>query len=125
MPTLWKAKQPYNVNVAASIAAQVSLAQVHELKKIVELLKAERARLLSGLREIPYLKPYPTQSNFVLCKVHGRDAGELKTKLAEKYGIFIRYFNKLGLRDYIRISVGRPQDTDTLLEALKTESNVT
>ena len=26
MPTLWKSKQPYNVNVAASVAAQVSLA---------------------------------------------------------------------------------------------------
>jgi histidinol-phosphate aminotransferase len=59
-----------------------------------------------------------------LCQVHGRDAAELKKRLAEEYGIFIRYFNKPGLRDHIRISVGRPQDTDALLEALKSESNV-
>jgi histidinol-phosphate aminotransferase len=88
------------------------------------LLKAERARLFSALQEIPYLKPNPTQSNFILCQVRGRDAAELKAQLAEKYGIFIRYFNKPGLDDHIRVSVGRPQDTDALLEALKSESKV-
>ena len=119
MPILWKSKQPYNVNVAASIAAQASLANVDELKELVEKLKQERTRLISVLREIQYLKPYPTQSNFILCQVVDRDAAELKNKLAQEYGIFIRYFNKPGLRDHIRISVGRPNDTDVLITALK------
>ena len=118
MPTLWKSKQPYNVNVAASIAAQVSLEHTDELKKVVELLKEERERLFKALQEIPYIKPYPTQSNFILCQVVGRDAAELKARLAQEHGVFIRYFNKPGLRDHIRISVGRPQDTDVLLDAL-------
>lgn len=121
MPTLWKAKQPYNVNVAASVAAQVSLAHVKELAGVVERLKLERNRLFSALQDIPYLQPYPTKSNFILCQVAGRDAAELKTRLAEQYGIFVRYFNKPGLRDHIRISVGRPQDTDVLLNALNME----
>jgi histidinol-phosphate aminotransferase len=124
MPVLWKSKQPYNVNVAASVAAQVSLEHVDELAKVVELLKNERTRLLTELQEIPYLKPYPTQSNFILCKVLGRDAAELKAQLAQKHGVFIRYFNKPGLRDHIRISIGRPQDTNALLNALKSESEV-
>jgi histidinol-phosphate aminotransferase len=119
MPTLWKSKQPYNVNVAASVAAQASLANVDELKVLVEKLKDERTRLLSALTAVPYLKPYPTQSNFILCQVNGRDAAELKTKLAQEFGVFIRYFNKPGLRDHIRISVGRPSDTDVLIAALK------
>lgn len=120
MPTLWKSKQPYNVNVAASVAAQVSLEYCDDLKQVVETLKKERSRLFSALQEIPFLKPYPTQSNFILCQVIGRDAAELKTKLAQEYGVFIRYFNKSGLRDHIRISVGRPQDTDALLKSLQT-----
>jgi histidinol-phosphate aminotransferase len=122
MPTLWKAKQPYNVNVAASVAAQVSLAHVDELTHRVELLKTERERLFSALQHIPYLKAYPTHSNFILCQVQGRDAAELKSRLAQEHGIFIRYFSKPGLRDHIRISVGRPQDTDALLTALRMES---
>jgi histidinol-phosphate aminotransferase len=119
MPTLWKSKQPYNVNVAASVAARVSLEHTQELAQIVELLKQERTRLLKALQEIPYLKSYPTQSNFILCQVMRRDAAKLKEQLAQKHGVFIRYFNKPGLRDHIRISVGRPQDTDMLVEALK------
>jgi histidinol-phosphate aminotransferase len=119
MPTLWKSKQPYNVNVAASVAAQVSLEHVDELADVVERLKIERSRLFDALRDIPYLRPYPTQSNFILCRVVDKDAAELKSKLANEYGVFIRYFNKPGLNDHIRISVGRPQDTDVLIEALK------
>jgi len=119
MPMLWKSKQPYNVNVAASVAAQVSLEHVDELKKFVYLLKSERERLFEELHDIPYLKPYPTRSNFILCRVIDKDALQLKTDLAEKHGIFIRYFNKPGLRDHVRISVGRAQDTDALLKVLK------
>lgn len=119
MPTLWKSKQPYNVNVAASVAAQVSLEHTNELAEVVEKLKNERTRLFAALQAIPYLKPFPTQSNFILCQVIGRDAAELKSKLAQEHGVFIRYFNKPGLRDAIRISVGRPQDTDVLISALK------
>ena len=124
MPILWKAKQPYNVNVAATIAAQISLEHVNELAEMVEKLKTERTKLFSGLQEIRYLKPYPTRSNFILCQVLERDAAELKAHLAETYGIFIRYFNKPGLRDHIRISVGRPQETTALLGALKDGASI-
>ena len=118
MPTLWKAKQPYNVNVAASEAGIAALADAEYLAQIVARLRAERGRLMDGLRQIPYLSPYPTHSNFILCRVSGRDAFQLKTDLAEKHGIFIRYFSKPGVEDCIRISVGKPEQTDALLEAL-------
>lgn len=124
MPTLWKAKQPYNVNVAASVAGMTSLQHVDELIEVVERLKTERERLFSALQEIPYLGPYPTHANFILCRVNGRDASELKQRLAEEHGIFIRYFNKPGLKDHIRISVGRPQDTDQLMAALRSEFGI-
>ncbi len=121
MPILWKSKQPYNVTVAASVAAQISLEHADELARVVETLKTERTRLFEALEEVPFLKPYPTRSNFILCQVIGMDAADLKKRLAEEHGIFIRYFNKPGLRDHIRISVGRPQDTDALLKALESE----
>jgi histidinol-phosphate aminotransferase len=124
MPTLWKSKQPYNINIAASTAAQVSLEHVDELVNVVELLKDERARLFAALQKIPNLKPYPTRSNFILCKVIGRQAAELKRKLADNHGVFTRYFSKPGLEDHIRISVGRPEDTDMLLKALKSEFEI-
>jgi histidinol-phosphate aminotransferase len=119
MPTLWNSKQPYNVNVAASVAAQVALENVNELEKVVEVLKTERARLFAGLQKISYLKPYPTSSNFMLCQVIDKDAAQLKADLAQKHGIFVRYFNKAGLRDHIRVSVGKSEHTAALLKALE------
>ncbi len=122
-PTLWKAKQPYNVNVAAQEAARATLADLEERQLVVANLRHERERLYRSLQAIPYLEPYPSHANFILCRVVGRDAAALQRRLAEEYGILIRYFAKPGLEDHIRISVGRPQDTDRLLEALEAMAN--
>jgi len=37
----------------------------------------------------------------------------------QKKGIFIRYFETPELKDYIRISVGRPEDTARVIAALR------
>ena len=118
MPHLWKIKQPYNVSVAASVAATVSLENVDQLEARTALIISERERLYQELQSIPWLQPYPSQANFILCKVTGYDAAQLKADLAQKHGILIRYFNKPGLSDHIRISVGKPEHTDALLKAL-------
>jgi histidinol-phosphate aminotransferase len=119
MPTLWKAKQPYNVNVAGSQAAIASLQDLDFLAANVEKIKLERQRLYQGLCRIPYLKPFPSQSNFILCNVMGRPALELKNHLAAKYGILLRYYHTPLLKDTIRASVGRPEDTNALIKALE------
>ncbi len=118
MPHLWKIKQPYNISAAASTAAIASLQHRVELNKIGERLIEERERLFELLKAIPYLRPYPTCSNFILCRVIGKDAVQLKQSLAKK-GILVRYFNKPGLQDCIRISVGKPEQSDTLISALQ------
>jgi histidinol-phosphate aminotransferase len=115
---LWRIKQPYNINVAASQAAMASLQDSHWLLANVEQLRAERARLFNALQAVDGLKPYPSQANFILCRVVGRDAREIKRGL-EREGVLVRYFGKPGLRDCIRISVGRPQDTQALMAALR------
>lgn len=118
MAALWKFKQPYNVNVAAAVAGLASLRHVDEILAVVEQIKAERNRLAAALQTIPYLHAYPTQANFILCRVLERDARALKGEL-EQQGILVRYYNKPGLDNCIRISVGRPDQTDRLLAALR------
>jgi len=117
MAHLWKIKQPYNVSVAAGRAATVSVEQAEALAAIGQRITAERARLFEALTEIGYLQPYPSQANFILCRVEGRDAAGLKAQLAEA-GILVRYFNKPGLENCIRISVGKPEHTQALIKAL-------
>jgi histidinol-phosphate aminotransferase len=115
---IWRIKQPYNVNAAASQAAIASLRDTDWLLANVERLRLERSRLFNALQAVEGLMPYPSEANFILCRVTAGDALELKRAL-EREGVLVRYFDKPGLRDCIRISVGKPQDTDTLMDALR------
>jgi histidinol-phosphate aminotransferase len=117
MAQLWKIKPPYNISIAASSAAMACLEHAGALQARRDKLVAERERLAEALGETPFLDPYPSQANFILCRVIGRGAKELKVSL-EGEGILVRYFDQPGLRDHIRISVGTPEHTDALLNAL-------
>jgi histidinol-phosphate aminotransferase len=118
MPILLKAKQPYNVNVAATVAGLASLACRREIQSTVHHLICERDRLVFELGEFSFLRPHPSHANFVLCQVVGRDAATLKADLARQ-GVLVRHYTRPGLKNYIRVSAGRPSDTDALLEALQ------
>ena len=118
VPYLMKIKQPYNINLAAHVAILESLKDVGYLQKTVKAMVAEREVLYKGLQQFKWLKPYPSVANFILCAVLDRSARDVYLGLQKK-GIFIRYFETPELKDYIRISVGRPQDTVNVIAALK------
>lgn len=118
MEQLWKFKQPYNVNVAATVAGLASLRNIERLRHVVQLLRQERDRLYGLLHSVGYLYPYPSHANFVLCHVVGRDALALKQAL-EREGVLVRHYQSKGLENCIRISVGRPEQTDRLMEVLR------
>lgn len=116
---IWRAKQPYNVSVAAEVAACAALQNPTYLEKVKETLIQERERLFKLLKEVPFLNPYPSHSNFILCEVtSGKDAKKLKEDLA-KMGVMIRHYNNKELKGYVRVSVGKPEHTDALMECLK------
>jgi histidinol-phosphate aminotransferase len=111
-------KPPYTPNVAAEAAGIASLEDRTTLMANVAALVAERERLMSALAAIPYLQPLPSQANFILCRVSRGSARSLRDRLRER-GIFVRYFDQDGVRDCVRVSVGRPRETALLLEALR------
>jgi histidinol-phosphate aminotransferase len=149
---LMKIKQPYNANAAAQAAVLASLADIEYLRLNVMKIVMERQRLIGKLKELDWIRPYPSQANFILCSLSyrpepsapchsegapissGRPKNLAPGKLREesnakeiwqqlrKKGIFVRYFDTPGLKDCLRISVGRPEDTDALIEALRTLS---
>lgn len=131
---LWKLKQPYTPTVASSIGAVAALADRDYLQDNVRRIVAERARMAERLTGLGWLHVYPSQTNFLLCRVvdtHLRDdetripglstaaPGQSVKSYLEQHGILVRYFDKDGLRDCFRVSVGRPEHTDRLVEALK------
>ena len=117
VPELMKIKQPYNVNVAGAAAAIASLQDVAYLMENVRKIVEERERLFAALAAVDFLEPVPSHANFLLCRVLGRPAAELKEELARQ-GILVRYFETPRLREYVRISVGKPEETAALLSVL-------
>jgi len=117
MPYLWKIKQPYNVSTAAASAALTSLLAADQLQKRGQYIISERENLYQALKSIPWLHPYPSNGNFILCRVLDRDALTLQNTLT-KSGILVRYFHKPGLKDHIRISVGKPEHTTAIIDRL-------
>ncbi len=113
-----KIKIPYNVNVAAMVAVEESLKDIDYLQSTVQKLIDERERLFKELKKVSWLKPFPSQANFILCRAEKGNALQLRQKLQEK-GILIRYYDDALLRDYVRISVGKPEHTDALMNVLR------
>lgn len=111
-------KQPYNVNVAADAGARAAIAHFAEISETIASIVAERERMVAEIRALGWLEPRPSQANFVLFAVHGRSAKEVATALRSR-GVLVRYYDRPDLSNYIRISAGRPEDTDRLLEALR------
>ena len=113
-----KIKPPYNVNVAAQIAVRESLADIDYMLGTVEAIIDERQRLYDKLDTQGILKPIPSEANFILCHAPKGKAKEMK-EILESAGIFVRYFDTPLLDDMIRISVGKPEHTDALIDALQ------
>ncbi len=114
---LWKVRGACNLNAAQSLAAEAALDDPHYYALTLGWLKTERGRLYRQLRKLNFLQPYPSQSNFILCQVVRGNAFAVKKRL-ERAGIIVKCLNGPELPDHLRISVGRPEDTDRLMHTL-------
>ncbi len=114
---IWKVKQPFNVSVAGLKAVEAVLDDADYLQESVRRIRVERGRLYRSLRKFNFLQPFPSQGNYILCRVTRGDAHDIQERLARR-GILIRSYGSPDLREYLRISVGRPEETDALTSAL-------
>ncbi len=114
---IYQTKVPYNVNVAAQVAAKAVLENLPPVQERVKLILQERDRLEQALKQQGILDPFPSQANFLFCRVLKGEAVRIRDELAKK-GIFIRHFDAPGLQDKLRVTVGRPEHTEALLQAL-------
>lgn len=85
----------------------------------VRLLVSERVRLARALADLPAVeRVFSSDANFLLVRV--TDAADW-TQILRRRGILIRRFDQdPSLEGCLRITVGRPEDNDRLLEILAT-----
>ena len=114
--SLNRIKPPFNVNILAQRAGIAALGDTLFLEKTLDTVWNGLDFLYSGLKSLG-LEFLPSQTNFVLVKI-GKNAKSVYNELLRQ-GIITRYMESYGLKEYIRISVGLPEENRTLINTMR------
>jgi histidinol-phosphate aminotransferase len=113
-----KVRSPFTITSASLQAVEASLDDLEYLHVTINRIRTERRRLQRRLAALDFMRPYPSVANYVLVQVTSGDAHDIHQRLADR-GIMVRKYGDARLREYLRISVGKPEDTDRLMAALQ------
>jgi len=114
-----KVQLPHHVNFFTQLAALSMLEKPSLIDERVAAIKQGRDYLQAELSGMARLKYYPSQANFVLVEFESITPGEVFQGLLSR-GILIRNvsnYPKLGR--CLRITVGRPEENEELIAALR------
>ena len=108
-------RQPFNVNLLAQAAAIAALGDEEFLARSYALNRAGLIQLCGAFDALglPYVKPF---GNFVLVKVG--DAARINLALLKR-GIIVRPVANYDLPEWLRISVGLPEENAAFIAAFK------
>jgi histidinol-phosphate aminotransferase len=111
-----RVRQPFNTNLLAQVGALAALDDDAFLDKTVSTVH-KGLDFLYGEMENLGLRYFPTQTNFFLIDLE-RDAKSVFENMLAK-GVIVRPMMAYGYPNYIRISVGLPEENQRFVEALK------
>lgn len=112
------APYPLSAVVTEYVLNNLSSARLVEIQQQIAVTKSERERLFNQIEKMPWVKKiWPSEANYLLIETH--DAKKIMNVCASK-GIIIReMFDKVGLENAIRISIGLPEENDELIAILR------
>jgi histidinol-phosphate aminotransferase len=113
---LIKVKDSYNVDAVASAVGAAAIADQAHKNANAQKIKASRTQMADALHELGF-NVLPSQANFLLTQSPSGDATYLYKSLKEQ-GVLVRYFNQPRLTDKLRITVGTPEQNETLIKVL-------
>ena len=112
-------RQPFNVNSLAQAAAIAALQDSAFLQQGFELNRAGLMQLTQAFDELG-LTYLPSAGNFVLVKVGDDDGAGARINLALlKCGIIVRPVGNYGLPQWLRISIGLPEENAAFIAVLR------
>jgi len=112
-----KARDSYPCDAISVAAATAAVQDQEYAKKTWEHVRAERQRISSELTQMGWTV-LPSQANFILAQTPSGRGREAYLGLKQQ-GILVRYFDKAGLKDKLRITVGTSQENNALLGGIK------
>ena len=112
-------RPPNSVGVISLVLAKLALDNLDYIKKTVDATVKERERFAHILKKIKGIQVFPSQANFVMIKIVGKDASEIAKRLFE-YGLIVR--NLTGhpaLKNCLRLTIRKPEENDILQTKLR------
>jgi histidinol-phosphate aminotransferase len=112
---------PFNVNSVTQQAIVLALQNWSYFKEKIDLVVNEREWLMKNLQQIDGVKPYPSDSNFILFKVtKDKLSSAALTERMENRNVLVKDRGHLFLLDNcIRVTVGTRNMNETFVSALK------
>lgn len=108
---------PYNVSTLSQLAGIAAMEDEEYFRECVNKVIATRERVTDRLLGMGCTLNR-SKTNFVFAKLPGVGGLEATEKLRQR-GILIRHFNKPGIADYIRVSIGSDGEMDVFLAAIE------
>ena len=116
---LQKIRDSYNVNGLGQVAAETTLEDLAYYRAHFARIIATREDLRRRLTALGF-EVLPSDTNFVLARPPTGSARIWLQRLRERK-ILVRWFDQPAIRQYLRITVGTPQEVDALLKAATAE----
>ena len=112
-------RQPFNVNSLAQAAAIAALQDEAFLEKSAEINSQGYLQLTAAFDQMG-ISYVPSVGNFVLFRAGDEENAGAKVNLALlKQGIIVRPVANYGLPQWLRVSIGLPEENEAFLVALK------
>ena len=111
---------PYHLSALTQAAAETALDFADQMQSEIKLLIAERARVAEALKEVAY-QVVPSSANFILFSGFSGEPSRVWQKFLDR-GILIR---DIGLRGFLRVTIGSPAENDKFISALREISSDT
>lgn len=107
----------YTMNPITQLCGAASMADEKYFRETVDRIIATRERSKARLTELGFVFP-DSKTNFIFASPQKKSAKYIFEEL-KKRNIFVRYWNKPIICDYLRISIGTDEEMDRLFNALE------
>ncbi|MDO4997415.1 MAG: histidinol-phosphate transaminase [Neisseria sp.] len=118
MQELAKIVPPYNMNWLSITAAKFALKHYDWIHSKIELLKAERSRMLAALSEMPNTQAFASQANFITVRLPDAVCA-FETLKQHKILVKKLHGSHALLDNCLRLTIGTPEQNQQVLAVLK------
>jgi len=116
-----KVRQPFNVNSLAQVAALAALDDNEHIEKTLWIVSDGRKYLYQQLDQLG-VNYIPTQSNFIMIHL-GEKCPSVYDSLL-RMGVIVRPLTSFGFPEYIRLSIGTPEENKRFIKTLKKHASI-